>query len=64
MIFQIYDLLPSLVSKASTARYGGGKKLKCGKWYAQNQVPEKLSKVVTSVFRPTAPPFPPSADGF
>ena len=56
MIFQIYDLLPSLVAKASTARYGGGKKLKCGKWYAQNQVPEKLSKVVISIFRPTAPP--------
>jgi len=25
MIFQIYDLLPSLVAKASTARYGAGK---------------------------------------
>ena len=25
MIFQIYDLLPPLVAKASTARYGAGK---------------------------------------
>ena len=25
MIFQIYDLLPPLVAKASTVRYGAGK---------------------------------------